>query len=77
MSDEGARARVKLTHLAMQVPGLIADTWPPPHTSVQPRSAMAAPSDAASSSNSGCVGEAAQYTATVHWPLVTEDIFET
>ena len=42
----------------------IADTWPPPHTSVQPRSAIASPSSAANSSNSGCVGPDAQYTQT-------------
>ena len=34
----------------------IAETRPPPHTRVQPRSAIASPSSEASSSNSGCVG---------------------
>lgn len=44
----------------------MAETWPPPQTNVQPRFAIASPSSAASSSNSGCVGPEAQYTQTVH-----------
>src|SRR5271166_1094284 len=44
----------------------IAETLPPPHTRVQPRSAIASPSSAATSSNSGCSGPDAQYTHTAH-----------
>jgi hypothetical protein len=38
----------------------MADTFPPPDTSVQPRSAMAAPTPDASASNSGWAGPEAQ-----------------
>ena len=44
----------------------IAETLPPPHTSVQPRSAIASPSSAASASKPGSVGPDAQYTQTAH-----------
>ena len=44
----------------------IAETLPPPQTSVQPRSAIASPSSAANANNSGWVGPDAQYTQTAH-----------
>src|SRR5246127_1707866 len=44
----------------------IAETRPPPPTSVQPRSAIASPSSEARSSNSACPGPDAQYTQTAH-----------
>ncbi|EUA73313.1 AAA domain protein [Mycobacterium xenopi 4042] len=44
----------------------MAETLPPPHTKVQPRSAIASPSRAANASRSGWVGPDAQYTQIAH-----------
>ena len=44
----------------------MAETLPPPDTSVQPRAAIASPTRTASANSSGCVGPDAQYTQTAH-----------
>jgi hypothetical protein len=46
--------------LAATAKAPIADTFPPPDTSVQPRSAIEAPTCSANLSSSGCVGPDAQ-----------------